>query len=129
MTTVLVADDDADTRDLISFKLEQAGYTVLLAATGTAALAQIAAGGVDLALLDVMMPGATGLEVCRQIRADPDTAGLPVIIVTVMSSENNVQAGFDHGADDYLTKPFSPRELLSRVAASLYRASALAHAA
>jgi DNA-binding response OmpR family regulator len=121
VTTVLVADDDADICDLLCFKLEQAGYAVRVAADGPTALAAVASGDIDVALLDVMMPGASGLEVCRQLRADPITASLPVIMVTARASERDVQAGFAYGADDYLVKPFSPRELTRRLAAVLQR--------
>jgi DNA-binding response OmpR family regulator len=125
MTTVLIADDDSDICDLLSFKLEQAGYAVRVAADGRMALAAVAAGDIDVALLDVMMPGVSGLEVCRQLRADPITASLPVIMVTARAGERDVQIGFAYGADDYVVKPFSPRELTRRVSAVLERAGHL----
>jgi DNA-binding response OmpR family regulator len=126
VTTVLVADDDPDICDLLAFKLEQGGYDVRVAVDGLAALAEIAAGDVDVALLDVMMPGASGLEVCRQVRAAAATAHLPVIMVTARVGEEDVRNGFDLGADDYLVKPFSPRELMRRLEAILQRKARLA---
>jgi DNA-binding response OmpR family regulator len=122
--TVLVADDDTDICELLAFKLEQAGYTVRVAADGHAALAELATGGIDAALLDIMMPGASGLEICRQLRTQQATADLPVIMVTARAGEDDVQAGFDFGATDYVTKPFSPREVTTRLDAVLNRTEA-----
>ena len=117
MTTVLLAEDDADIRDLIAFRLDRAGYTVRAVGDGVAALAAVEAGGVDLALLDVQMPGLTGLQVCRRLRANPATSDLPVIVVTAAARADDVAGGFDAGADDYIVKPFSPRLLVERVQA------------
>ena len=126
LTTVLVADDDADTRDLICFKLEQAGYTVRLASNGLEALAQVAVGGIDVAILDVVMPGATGLEICRRLRADPETARVPIMLVSARASGADLRNGFRAGADDYVVKPFSPRDLLNRVEAVVHWGAPLA---
>jgi DNA-binding response OmpR family regulator len=123
MPTVLVADDDADVRDVVVFKLEQAGYEVIAAEDGATALAYAREVRPDLAVLDVMMPRMTGLDVCRELRADAGTAAIAVILLTARAQEGDVEKGFAWGADDYLTKPFSPRELASRVRAVLARSS------
>ena len=119
--TVLVADDDEDILQLVSFRLERAGYTVVTAADGQQALAAARQHQPDLAVLDVMMPGLNGYEVTRQLRADPATAAIPVILLTARVQEADVSRGFEAGADDYLRKPFSPQELRSRVQAILGR--------
>jgi DNA-binding response OmpR family regulator len=124
MTTVLVADDDIDIRDLVVFKLKQAGYTVVAVGDGPAALGAARTAAPDLALLDVMMPGMSGVDVCRELRADPATARMPVILLTARVMEADVETGFAAGADDYVVKPFSPRELVSRVQAVLTRLGA-----
>jgi len=119
--TVLVADDDEDILQLVSFRLERAGYTVVTAADGQQALAAARQHQPDLAVLDVMMPGLNGYEVTRQLRADPATAAIPVILLTARVQEADVSRGFEAGADDYLRKPFSPQELRARVQAILGR--------
>ena len=123
--TVLVADDDEDILQLVSFRLERAGYTVVTAADGQQALAAARRHQPDLAVLDVMMPGLNGYEVTRQLRADPATAAIPVILLTARVQEADVSRGFEAGADDYLRKPFSPQELRSRVQALLSRRSSV----
>ena len=124
MTVVLVADDDADIRDLVAFKLEQAGFEVIAVEDGQAALDQARSRQPTLAVLDVSMPGISGIEVCRMLRADPATAGMLIIMLTARVQEQDVEGGFSAGADDYVTKPFSPRELVSRIQALLSRARA-----
>ena len=121
--TVLVADDDEDILQLVSFRLERAGYKVVTAADGQQALAAAREHQPDLAVLDVMMPGLNGYEVTRRLRADPATAAIPVILLTARVQEADVSRGFEAGADDYLRKPFSPQELRSRVQAILARRS------
>ena len=121
MTAILIADDDPDIRDLVVFKLEQAGFAVTAVDDGVAALSAARDDPPDLAVLDVMMPGMSGIDVCRQLRADQRTAGLPVILLTARAQEGDVEVGFGAGADDYVVKPFSPRELVSRVEAVLAR--------
>jgi DNA-binding response OmpR family regulator len=120
-TRILVADDDRDIRDLVTFKLGQAGFTVQAVDDGTAALAAIEANPPDLAVLDVMMPGLSGIDVLRKIREDERTRGVRVILLTARSRDTDVDAGFATGADDYIVKPFSPRELLHRVNTALAR--------
>jgi len=121
MTAILIADDDPDIRDLVVFKLEQAGFAVTAVDDGVAALSAARDDPPDLAVLDIMMPGMSGIDVCRQLRADQRTAGLPVILLTARAQEGDVEVGFGAGADDYVVKPFSPRELVSRVEAVLAR--------
>ncbi|RKQ87175.1 response regulator receiver domain-containing protein [Solirubrobacter pauli] len=123
--TVLVADDDEDILQLVSFRLQRAGYTVVTAADGPQALAAAREHQPDLAVLDVMMPGLNGYEVTRQLRADAATAQIPVILLTARVQEADVSRGFEAGADDYLRKPFSPQELRSRVQAILARRSSV----
>src|ERR1700758_1255886 len=120
-TRILVADDEGDIRDLLTFKLGQAGYTVQAVANGTQALAAIEADPPDLAVLDYMMPGLSGIDVLRKIRGDTRMSGVRVILLTARAREADVDAGFMTGADDYIIKPFSPRELLHRVNTVLAR--------
>jgi DNA-binding response OmpR family regulator len=124
VTVVLVADDDADIRDLVAFKLEQAGFEVIAVEDGHTALEQAQTRRPTLAVLDVSMPGLSGIDVCRMLRADPATAGTLIIMLTARVQEQDVEGGFSAGADDYVTKPFSPRELVSRIQALLSRARA-----
>jgi DNA-binding response OmpR family regulator len=120
-TRILVADDEPDIRDLLTYKLGQAGYTVQAVSSGTQALAAIEADPPDLAVLDMMMPGLSGIDVLRKIREDERISGVRVILLTARARDADVDAGFATGADDYITKPFSPRELLHRVNAVLAR--------
>jgi DNA-binding response OmpR family regulator len=124
MTAILIADDDPDIRDLVAFKLEQAGYDVISVDNGLAALTAVRETPPDLAVLDVMMPGMSGIDVCQQLRADASTGTLPIILLTARAQEGDAEVGFGAGADDYVVKPFSPRELVSRVEAVLARTRA-----
>jgi DNA-binding response OmpR family regulator len=119
MTLVLVADDEPVARELIVYKLEAEGYDVIVAEDGRSALAAARDHAPDIAVLDVRMPGLSGLEVCGEIRADRTVPALPVIMLTSSVHEADVAAGFASGADDYIVKPFSPRELVSRIQAVL----------
>jgi DNA-binding response OmpR family regulator len=112
---ILVVDDDPDLRELVGMKLWHSGFTVSIAGNGDEALAAIADLQPDLVVLDVMMPGTDGLAVCRQLRDDPQTAALPVIMLTARSHAAFVLEGFAAGATSYLTKPFSPRELVAEI--------------
>ena len=119
---ILVADDDLDIRDLVTFKLAQAGYDVQAVYDGVAALAAIEANPPRLAILDVMMPGLSGIDVLRKLRATESTKDLDVILLTARLRDSDVDTGFATGASDYIIKPFSPRELLHRVNVLLARA-------
>lgn len=118
---VLAADDDEDILDLVAFRLERSGYTVIVARDGEEALELAATELPDLAVLDVMMPKVDGFEVTRRLRADEATSRMPIILLTARSQDADVQQGFEAGADDYLRKPFSPDELRARVQAILGR--------
>ena len=118
---ILVVEDESDLSELIAFNLRDAGHSVVTTASGSAALAEIRRAKPDLVLLDVMLPDITGLEVCRRLRRNTDTIRLPVIMLTAKGSEVDRVVGFEVGADDYVVKPFSPRELVLRVDAMLRR--------
>jgi DNA-binding response OmpR family regulator len=122
MATILLAEDDADIQFLVAFKLRRGGYQVREFGDGLSALADAREHPPDLAILDIMMPGMTGLEVCRELRKDPATAHIPVILLTALAQEADITAGFAAGADDYVLKPFSPRDLLTHVNTVLARA-------
>jgi two-component system alkaline phosphatase synthesis response regulator PhoP len=119
--TIMVVEDEKDIRELVRFHLEQEGYAVREAETGEQALQQTAADRPALMVLDLMLPGVDGLEVCRRLRTAEATRALPVIMLTAKAAEVDRVLGLELGADDYLTKPFSPRELLARVRAVLRR--------
>jgi DNA-binding response OmpR family regulator len=118
---VLVVDDDATVSDVVRRYLERAGYEVALAGDGFGALDAVARRRPELVVLDLMLPGLDGLEVCRRLRAgDPE---LPIVMLTALGEESDRLAGLELGADDYVTKPFSPRELVLRVQSVLRRAA------
>jgi two-component system response regulator RegX3 len=121
MTRVLVVDDEESFRETLAFMLRKEGFDVATAATGQDALDDLERDGADLVLLDLMLPGVSGTEVCRQIRQRTKT---PVIMVTAKDSEVDKVVGLELGADDYVTKPFSTRELLARMRAVLRRSDA-----
>ncbi|MDP9417205.1 MAG: response regulator transcription factor [Actinomycetota bacterium] len=118
MTRVLVVEDEESFSDALSYMLRKEGYEVAVAATGPEAIEQFDRGGADLVLLDLMLPGLPGTEVCRQLRA---RSAVPVIMVTAKDSEIDKVVGLEIGADDYVTKPFSSRELIARIRAVLRR--------
>lgn len=118
---ILVVDDEASIRELLTFNLKKNGYEVTAAADGRKALAK--AAGMDLVLLDIMLPEVDGLEVCRRLKADPQTSGIPIIMLTAKTEEIDRVLGLELGADDYVVKPFSMRELLARVKAVLRRSA------
>jgi DNA-binding response OmpR family regulator len=118
---VLAADDDEDILELVTFRLERSGYAVVQARDGEEAWNLAQAHQPDLAVLDVMMPKLDGFELTRRLRANEGTSRMPIILLTARAQDEDVQAGFDAGADDYLRKPFSPQELRARVQAILGR--------
>lgn len=121
MATVLIVDDDPDIRDVAAMKLALAGLDVRAECDGERGLAAALEMRPDLVLLDWMMPNMTGLDVCRELRAAPETAGTTIILLTARAQESDIERGFSAGADDYIVKPFSPRELVTRVTAALGR--------
>src|SRR4051812_29874067 len=112
---VLVVDDEPDTVELIAFNLRNAGYSVVTAENGAEALRKARATPPDLVILDLMLPEVDGLEVCKILRADPLTSKVPVLMLTAKAAEVDRVLGLELGAKDYMTKPFSPRELVLRV--------------
>ena len=118
MTRVLVVEDEESFSDALSFMLRREGFEVAVAATGPEALTEFDRNGADLVLLDLMLPGLSGTEVCRKIR---QTSNVPVIMLTARDSEIDKVVGLELGADDYVTKPFSSRELVARMRAVLRR--------
>ncbi len=118
MTRVLVVEDEESISDPLSYLLRQEGFEVAVAATGPAGLAEFDRGGADIVLLDLMLPGLSGTEVCRTLRS---RSNVPVIMLTARDSEIDKVVGLELGADDYVTKPFSSRELVARVRAVLRR--------
>ncbi len=118
MTRVLVVEDEQSYSEALSYVLRKEGFEVAIAETGPDALREFEAGGADIVLLDLMLPGLPGTEVCRQIR---QTSSVPIIMVSAKDSEIDKVVGLELGADDYVTKPYSPRELVARIRAVLRR--------
>ncbi|MCL5024389.1 MAG: response regulator transcription factor [Nitrospirae bacterium] len=118
---ILVVDDEPDIVELASYNLRKEGFDVSSASDGEEALRKIRAGSYDLVILDIMLPGIQGTEICRILRSDPKTQKLPVIMLTAKGEEIDKIVGLEIGADDYMTKPFSPRELAARIRAVLRR--------
>jgi DNA-binding response OmpR family regulator len=121
MPLVLIADDDEDIRSLVAFRLERAGYDVVAARDGEEALQLALERAPDLAVLDVMMPKLSGLDVTRRLRTEEATSKMPVILLTARVRDADVAGGYEAGADDYIRKPFSAHELGARVGAILGR--------
>ncbi len=119
---VLIVEDEADIRDLLAFHLEREGYQVSTSRTGADALRHVKASPPDLILLDIMLPELDGLEVCRRLRREAATAALPIVMLTAKGDEVDRILGLELGADDYIVKPFSPKEVVARVRAVLRRA-------
>jgi phosphate regulon transcriptional regulator PhoB len=118
---ILVVDDEADLVELVSYNVKKEGFLVDSASDGETALTKIRKGKYDLLILDLMLPGIQGMELCRILRNDPKTAVLPIIMLTAKGEEVDKILGLEMGADDYMAKPFSPRELIARVKAVLRR--------
>jgi two-component system, OmpR family, alkaline phosphatase synthesis response regulator PhoP len=123
---ILVVEDEEDLVELIRYNLAKEAFRVRAAGSGEEALRLAGAEAFDLVLLDLMLPGIDGLEVCRRLKADPRTARLPIVMVTAKGEDADVVAGLTLGADDYVTKPFSPKVLIARVRAVLRRLEAAA---
>src|SRR5690348_14717189 len=129
MQKVLVVDDDPGIRDVVCFALQKAGFTTLVAADGEQALARFAADPPALVVLDILMPELDGVEVCKRLRADPKGRATPIVFLSSKDDEVDRIVGLEVGGDDYVAKPFSPRELVARVRAILRRTAAPSAAA
>lgn len=119
---ILVVDDEPDALEVLGFKLREAGCTPVFAADGEKALAAVRADPPDLIVLDLMLPKVDGLEVCKILRRDPETVAIPILMLTARAAEMDRVIGLELGADDYVTKPYSPRELVLRIRKLLKRA-------
>jgi two-component system phosphate regulon response regulator PhoB len=119
--TVLLVEDEADVVDLLRYHLRKAGFKVLIANSGSEGLESVRQNRPDVVVLDIMMPGMTGLEVCRAMKADSALASIPVLMLTAKSDVKDRVKGLETGAEDYVTKPFSPKEIILRVQALLKR--------
>jgi DNA-binding response OmpR family regulator len=120
-TKILVVDDEPDLSKLVAHHLQREGFEAISVSNGTDALREIARQPIALVILDIMMPGEDGLEVCKRLRSRPETASLPIILLTAKDDESDKVIGLELGADDYVSKPFSPKELMARVKALLRR--------
>ena len=120
---IVVVDDDEDIRELVRYNLERNGYSVSGVATGEEALDEIKSTRLDLVILDLMLPGMDGYDVCRILRGDANTGQIPIVMLTAKGEESDVVTGLELGAEDYIVKPFSPTVLLARVRAVLRRAA------
>lgn len=118
---ILIVDDEEDILELLTFHLEREGFEVRSAGTGEAGLQEVRRRKPDLLILDIMMPGMSGLELCRLFKRDPETESMPVIMLSAKGEEADIVTGLELGADDYITKPFRPRILLARVRSVLRR--------
>ncbi len=118
---VLIVEDEDDVLELICYNLQKNGYQTETAAAGPIALSKAQTASPDLILLDLMLPGMDGLDVCRTLKKDPKTSSIPVVMVTAKGTETDIVTGLEMGAADYITKPFSPRVLLARIRAVLRR--------
>lgn len=123
MNKILIVEDEKDIADLIAFNLKQAGFACVLAKDSVVALEKIKTEKIEFILLDLMLPGMNGLDLCRQLKSSSKTKNIPVLILTAKGEEIDRVVGFELGADDYMVKPFSPRELLLRIKAILKRVS------
>lgn len=121
MATVLVIDDDETIRSLVAHKLAIQGHTVVTEADGDAGLNRARELRPDVIVIDWMMPRRSGIEVCRELRADQSTSPAHIILLTAKAQEDDIELGYESGVDDYITKPFSPRDLLGRIESALAR--------
>ncbi len=122
-TRILIVEDDTDILHLLSYNVQSAGFDIVTAMDGNAALAMVKQHSPDLIILDLMIPGIDGFEVCKELKRNPETRNMPVIMLTAKGEEVDRIVGLELGADDYVVKPFSPRELILRIRAILRRAT------
>ena len=119
MNPILIVEDEKDISELVAYHLSQSGFSVITAMDGTSALEKVSKSRPILVILDLMLPDMDGKDICRTLKADPQTRGIPILMLTAKAEEIDRIIGFELGADDYVTKPFSPRELVLRVKAIL----------
>ncbi len=119
--SILIVEDEQDIMELIAYNLRKEGYAILQAPTGEKALAKVEEHIPDLLILDLMLPGIDGIEICRQLKRGEKTRNIPIIMVTAKSEDSDIITGFEMGADDYITKPFSPKVLIARIRTVLRR--------
>jgi two-component system phosphate regulon response regulator PhoB len=119
---VLVVDDEQDIRELIQYNLQKEGYSVVCVETGEEAIDEVEKRLPDVVVLDLMLPGVDGRDVCKRLKQDPRTSGVPVVMLTAKTEDSDIVSGLELGADDYVTKPFSPKVLTARLRAVLRRA-------
>ena len=124
---ILVVDDEEDILELVRYNLTKEGYLVRCVGSGEQAIKEAHENAPDLVILDLLLPNIDGLEVCQVLKSDPQTKGIPIIMLTAKSEEADVVSGLELGADDYITKPFSPRVLISRLKAVLRRGKSKEH--
>ena len=120
---VVIVEDEEEIRELVRYNLAKEGYAVSCLESGEEALRRVPREQPDLVILDLMLPGVDGLEVCRTLKSDPSTREIPILMLTAKSEEADIVTGLELGSDDYITKPFSPRVLTARIRAALRRAS------
>jgi two-component system alkaline phosphatase synthesis response regulator PhoP len=118
---ILVVDDEEDVLELVRYNLEKSGYKVITATSGEEAMTEARGKTPDLIILDLMLPGMDGLEVCRQLKSDIKTERIPIVMLTAKGEETDIVTGLELGADDYITKPFSPKVLIARLRRLLHR--------
>ncbi len=120
---ILIIEDETDIQELIKFNLEKESYRVTSTLTGEEGISQVKASHPDLVLLDLMLPGIDGFEVCRRLKSDDETKKIPIVMITAKGEESDIVSGLELGADDYITKPFKPRILIARIRSVLRRAN------
>jgi len=119
---ILIVDDEEDVLELVRYNLDRSGYQIITASSGEEALSKARKNSLDLIILDLMLPGIDGLEVCKKLKGDVKTEHIPIIMLTAKGDESDIVTGLELGAEDYITKPFSPKVLVARVRRILHRA-------
>ncbi|MCD6117582.1 response regulator [bacterium] len=119
--SVLIVDDEPDISELVAFNIKNSGFDAKIAGSGEQAIKDVRSASPDLIVLDLMLPGIDGLDVCRLLKSDPETSSIPIIMLTARGEENDIVKGLELGADDYITKPFSPQILIARIKSVMRR--------